>query len=146
MATEANDIIASWVDLRLKVDGKELVGFTSLGCGDAIEDELVYGNSREPIGRTRGKYTVDDGTITLYHNTLVDILDTFGDGWGDKRFEVVEQIDLGNGRYSTTVLEGCRWKGAPAGGEEGTSALTRELKFSYLRIKRDGKYLVAQKR
>ena len=44
------------------------------------------------------------------------------------------------------MLEGCRFKGAPAGGEEGTSALTREFKFSYLRIKRDGKYLIAQKR
>lgn len=146
MSAEANDIFSSFVDLRLKVDGKELTGFTSLGCGDAIEDELVYGNQREPLGRTRGKYTVDDGTLTVYHNTFVDLLDIFGDGWGDKRFEMVEQIDLGNGRFSTTVLEGCRFKGAPAGGEEGTSALTREMKFSYLRIKRDGKYLIAQKR
>ena len=73
-------------------------------------------------------------------------VEQFGDGWGDKRFEMVEQIDLGNGRFSTTVLEGCRFKGAPAGGEEGAGALTRELKFSYLRIKRDGKYLVTQKR
>lgn len=146
MAAEANDIVSSWVDLRLLVDSGEMVGFTSVSFGDKIEDELVYGNQREPIGRTRGKYMLDDGSISMYHNTLITLIDRFGDGWGDKRFQIVEQIDLGNGQFSTTVVEGCRLKGAPGGGEDGTSALTREVPFSYLRIKRNGKYLIAQRR
>ena len=146
MSAELDNVIPSWADIRLKVDGKELVGFTSVSFGDKIEDELVYGQGRIPRGRTRGKYTVDDGSISVHHDTLVEILDAFGDGWGDKRFEIVEQITLGDGSVSTTVVENCRWKGAPGGGEEGTSAIVRELPFGYLRIRRDGKYLIAERR
>lgn len=146
MATDPNDIVSSFVDIRLKVDGAELVGYTNVSFGDKIEDEMVYGSSRTPIGRTRGKYSTEDGTLTMYHNTFVDMLARLGDGWGDKRFEITEQIDLGGGQFSTTVVEGCRFKGANGGGEEGVGALTRELPFSFMRIKRDGKYLVAQRR
>lgn len=147
MATETDtDVVPSWVDLRLKVDGDELDGITAVSYGDKIEDELVYGKGGLPRGRTRGKYVPDDASITVHHDTLVKLLDKFGDDWGNKRFEVVEQILLPNGRVSTTVLESCRFKGAPGGGEEGYGAFTRELPMSTLRVKRDGKYLVAERR
>lgn len=145
MSAELSDAIPSWVDLRVKIDGHELTGFTALSYGDKIEDELVYGAGREPRGRTRGKYVPDDGSITCHVDTFVELLAILGDGWGDKIFEVVEQITIPNGRISTTVLERCRLKGAPGGGEEGSAALTRELPFSMLRVRRDGKYLVKRR-
>jgi hypothetical protein len=36
-----------------------------------------------------------------------------------------------------------RLQRAGGGGEKGNSAITRELPFSFMRIKRDGRYLVA---
>lgn len=141
MSAELNDAIPSWVDLRLKVDGAEITGMTAVSFGDKIEDEMVYGAGRFPRGRTRGKYITDDCSISVHHDTLVEIMDRFGDGWGDKIFEVVEQITLPNGAISTSVLERCRFKGAPGGGEEGVSAIVRELPFSCMRVKRNGKYL-----
>lgn len=141
MSADLNNAIPSWVDLRLKVDGAEIVGMTAVSFGDKIEDEMVYGAGRFPRGRTRGKYTTDDCSISVHQDTLTEIIGRFGDGWGDKLFEVVEQISLPGGAIATTVLEQCRFKGAPGGGEEGTSAIVRELPFSTMRIKRDGKYL-----
>jgi hypothetical protein len=52
-------------------------------------------------------------------------------------------IGLPDGTSSITVVESCRFKGAGGGGEKGNSALGRELPFSFMRIKRDGRYLVA---
>ncbi len=146
MSDVLNDVVPSWVDLRLKVDGAELVGFTSVSFGDKIEDEMVYGGGREPLGRTRGRYTTEDGSLTVYEDTFVELVRRLGDGWGDKRFEIVEQITLGDGSISTTVVESCRFKGGPGGASEGTSAITRELPFSFMRIKRNGIYLITQKR
>lgn len=146
MSDVLNDVVPSWVDLRLKVDGAELVGFTSVSFGDKIEDEMVYGGGREPLGRTRGRYTTEDGSLTVYEDTFVELVRRLGDGWGDKRFEIVEQITLGDGSISTTVVESCRFKGGPGGAAEGTSAITRELPFSFMRIKRNGIYLITQKR
>lgn len=142
MSAELNNAIPSWVDIRAKVDSEEIAGITAVSYGDKVEDELVYGAGRFPRGRTRGKYTVDDCSITVHHDTFVELVSRFGDGWCDKLFEIVEQTALPGGRISTVVLEQCRFKGAPGGGEEGSSALTRELPFSCMRIKRDGKYLV----
>lgn len=146
MSAELNDIVASWVDLRIKLDGVELVGFTGVSFGDKIEDEMVYGAGRHPIGRTRGRYVTEDGSLTVYEDTFVELVKRLGDGWGDKRFEIVEQITLPDGSISTTVVESCRFKGGPGGAESGTSAITRELPFSFMRIKRNGRYLIAQKR
>lgn len=143
MAQDLNDVVPSWVDIRIKLDGEELIGFESVSFGDKIEDEMVYGAGRLPRGRTRGTYTTEDGSLTVHADTFVEILRRFGDGWGDKVFEVVETIGLPDGSNSVTVVEKCRLKGANGGGEKSNSATTRELPFSFMRIKRDGKYLVA---
>jgi hypothetical protein len=145
MSAELNNVVPSWVDIRVRIDSVEIAGITGLSFGDKVEDEMVYGSRRLPRGRTRGRYVVDDASMTVHHDTFLEIIGALGDGWGDKVFEVVEQISLPNGRISTTVLESCRMKGAPGGGEEGVSALTRELPFSPMRIKRDGKYLITQR-
>lgn len=143
MSQELNDVVPSWVDLRIKIDGDELTGFESVSFGDKIEDEMVYGAGRLPRGRTRGTYTTEDGSITVHFDTFAVLLARLGDGWGDKRFEITETIALPDGSNSVTVVESCRFKGAGGGGEKGSSALTRELPFSFMRIKRDGRYLVA---
>ncbi len=143
MAQELNDVVPSWVDLRLKLDGEELTGFESVSFGDKIEDEMVYGAGRLPRGRTRGTYVTEDGSITVHHDVFTILVNRFGDGWGDKRFEITETIGLPDGTSSVTVVESCRFKGAGGGGEKSNSALTREIPFSFMRIKRDGRYLVA---
>ena len=57
--------------------------------------------------------------------------------------EIFRMGPLPDGTNSVTVVESCRFKGSGGGGEKGNSALTRELPFSFMRIKRDGKYIVA---
>jgi len=142
VAQELNDVVPSWVDLRIKIDGEELTGFDSVSFGDKIEDEIVYGAGRLPRGRTRGTYMTEDGSLALHGDTFVELVRRFGDGWGDRRFEITETIGLPDGSKSVTVVESCRFKGANGDGEQGNSALTRELPFSFLRIKRDERYLV----
>lgn len=146
MAQDLNDVVPSWVDIRLDIDGEELTGFESVSFGDKIEDEMVYGAGRLPRGRTRGTYVTEDGSLAVHKDVEIELIRRFGDGWGDKKFQITETIGLPDGTNSITVVESCRFKGSGGGGEKGNSALTRELPFSFMRIKRDGKYLVAGNR
>ena len=103
-------------------------------------------NASDHGGRTRGTYMTEDGSLAVHKDVEIELIRRFGDGWGDKKFQITETIGLPDGTNSITVVESCRFKGSGGGGEKGNSALTRELPFSFMRIKRDGKYLVAGNR
>ncbi len=144
MAATINDSPFSWADIRTKVGSRELIGYKSIKYGDKCSTEAVYGARRHMLGRTRGKVEVDDGTITMFEHEARDLLEALGDGWADK---VVDSITVQYGNEGTSthtdVLEKVRFVGLDGGGDEGTSALEREVSFTCMRIKRDGRYIVA---
>lgn len=144
MAITVNDIEYSWGSITLKIRGVEITGFKAVSYSDAVEREPVYGAGRHKLGMTRGKYTTEQGSLTAYMKQERAIIGEFGDGWADAGpFEVeVRYAEPGEDTH-IDIVEGCRWAGTGGGGEEGSAPLEREMKFDYMRVKRDGNYLVA---
>lgn len=143
MAVSVNDIEYAWGSITVKAKGQELTGIKAISYGDAIEREAVYGAGRHKLGMTRGKYTTEQGSMTLFLKQHRAFIATLGDGWGDVPFEIeVRYAETGEDTH-VDIIEGCKLAGNPEGGEEGASALEREVKFDFMRIKRDGIYLVA---
>lgn len=144
MAITVNDIEHSWGSITVKIGGVEITGFKAISYSDAIEREGVYGAGRHKLGMTRGKYTTEQGSITAFLKQERELIAAAGDGWGDVGpFEIeVRYADPGSTTH-VDVVEGCRWAGTGGGGEEGSAPLEREMKFDFMRIKRDGVYLVA---
>lgn len=147
MGATINGIERSWASITLKVRGVEIIGFKAISYADSISREKVYGAGRMPIAMTQGKYETEQGSITVYERQFREIIDLFAAdesaGWGDEPFDIeCRYADPGEDTH-VDVVETCRWAGAPGGGEEGSSPLERELKFDFMRIKRNGKYLVA---
>mgnify|MGYP001163266774 CR=1 FL=1 len=145
MAAVINDIEYSWADIRVKAKGKELIAFKGIKYGDKVTREKVYGARRHAIARTRGKVETDDCSITMYESAVRELLDILGDGWADALVdEIVVQYGGDGLPTHTDVLESVYFEGLDGGGEEGSSAFEREVPFSCMKIKRDGKYIVAQ--
>lgn len=145
MAITVNNIEKSWGSITLKIRGVEITGFKAISYSDAVEREQVYGAGRHKLGMTRGKYTTEQGSITVYQNQEREIIAASGgNGWADgDPFEAeVRYADPGSETH-VDIVEGCRWAGTGGGGEEGAAPLEREMKFDFMRIKRDGVYLVA---
>lgn len=144
MAITVNDTEYSWGSITLKQKGRELTGFKAISYADSVSREKVYGAGRLPIGMTRGKYEAEQGSITAFLKQEREIISEAGDGWADgDPFEIeVRYAEPGQDTH-VDIVEGCRWAGTGGGGEEGSAALEREMKFDFMRVKRDGKYLVA---
>lgn len=141
MAITVNDVEYSWGSITLKINGVELIGYKAISYADGIEREAVYGARRHKIGMTRGKITTEQGSVTMYLKQHRELLDTLGDGWGDVRFDAEVRYAEPGMPTRVDIVEGCKFAGNPEGGEEGASALEREVKFDFMRISRDGKYL-----
>ena len=144
MAASINDIEYSWADIRVKIRGREIIGYKAIKYGDKVAREKVFGARRHAISRTRGKVEVDDCTMTMYESEVRELLDELGDGWADVSVDsIVVQYGNEGQTTHTDVLEDVLFEGLDGGGEEGSSAFEREVPFSCMRIKRDGKYIVA---
>jgi hypothetical protein len=145
MAIVVNDIEYSWADIRAKIRGRELVGYKAIKYGDKVTREKVYGARRHAIARTRGKVEVDPGSLTLYESEVRELLAELGDGWADVPVdELIVQYGGDGLPTHTDVLENVLFEGLDGGGEEGSSALEREVPFSCMKIKRDGMYIVSR--
>ena len=65
MAITVNDIEYSWGSITLKIRGVEITGFKAVSYSDEVEREAVYGAGRHKLGMTRGKYTTEQGSLTV---------------------------------------------------------------------------------
>lgn len=142
MAITVNEVEFSWGSITLKINGVEIVGYKGVSYSDGIEREAVYGARRHKIGMTRGKVTTEQGTITMYLRQLRELMDSLGDGWGDSIFDLEVRYAEPGRTTRVDIVEGCKFAGNPENAEEGASALEREVKFDFMRISRDGRYIV----
>lgn len=151
MAITLNNIEHDWGGITTIIDGLEITGYKAINYADAIEREKVMGAGRTPIGMTRGVYSAEQGSMTMYlkqHRILIARLAAkarAGDGWGDVPFDIQVRYGI-PGDTHIDIVEGAYLAGNPEGGEQGSSALEREVKFDFLAIKRDGVYLVPPRR
>lgn len=133
----------SWQSYKLRYNGTEITDIKSAKYSDEVEGaDPVYGASRKPRGRTKGRAKPGDASITFFRSGWVALLATMPNGYTDQRFPLVHQWIEGSDVH-TAKLEDCRIIGVDDSAEDGTDASEVEVKISFLRCIRDGKELVA---
>lgn len=134
----------SWASVKVRFASVEVTDIKSVKYADELDGaEPVYGTGRHPRGRTAGRYKPGDASITFYKSGWRRLLAGLPNGFADVRGTVIVQFREGS-EVVTDVLEDVRIMGADGSAEDGTDPLEVEVKLSILRIKHNGKYLVAK--
>ena len=134
----------SWASVKVRFASVEVTDIKSVKYADELDGaEPVYGTGRHPRGRTAGRYKPGDASITFYKSGWRRLLAGLPNGFADVRGTVIVQFREGS-ETVTDVLEDVRIMGADGSAEDGTDPLEVEVKLSILRIKHNGKYLVAK--
>ena len=145
MADDADDIQDGWFNTIIKCNGIEYFEARGIEYSEKLTREMVHGVSAYPLGYTPGKVENEEGKLTILNKGFYKVLQDFGPGWGDVRFDITVQYGAFGSGAATDVIESCRLAGAPGGASEGTTAIERELPFYYLAVKRNGVYITRRR-
>lgn len=145
MSAEDDEIQDGWLSITAEIRGKEYFGLRGIEYGDKLTREQVYGVGAFPLGKTPGKVENDEGKLMLLNKDFYELLRDLGDAWGDVRFNITVQYGMPGDPVHTDIIESCHLGGANGGGSEGGGAIEREIPFTYLAIKRDGKYITRRR-
>lgn len=139
-----NKNLYSWASIILKVAEERFTGFTAIGYGDKLERSVAYGMGGLPRGISRGKYTVDESTLTGHTDTVQEVRKALANlsqdkkSYGDVRFQIVIQYVEQDLEPQTVELEDCVWIASNSSPSEGAEALTEDITFQPMRIRRNG--------
>ena len=137
----------SWQSFSLTCNGREFLGITGCKYQQKVTREMVYGASPNAIGRTEGKVENEEASITFLELELREFIASLGQNYGRKPFQLVGQYGAPGTPVYTDILERCMLGGdGEGGGEEGTDAFKREVPFTFMRLKRNGLYIINNRR
>ena len=134
----------SWASVKLRFGSVEITDIKSVKYSDEVDGaEPVFGTGRHPRGRTAGRYKMGDCSITFYKSGHKKLIAGLPNGFADVRGTAIVQYREGSD-VITDVLEDVRIMGNDGSAEDGTDPLEVEVKISPMRIKWNGKYLIAK--
>lgn len=127
----------------LKLNDVVYGGVSNVSFSQGIERSAVYGTSKSPLGKSQGQVGLGEGTITFSDaeeaSIFFDALEASADDLTNAVFSVDWTTDRGNG---TTVRSyeflGCSVTSISGDFEQGADALSVEMPFDFLVMKRDG--------
>lgn len=135
----------SWGSITLKIGEERFTGITSVSYGDARERVKAYGMGRAqaPRGRSRGKYTTDPVVITCHKSTAQIIRQKLadeggGDSYGDTEVQIVVEYFEQDDEPITVEIEDCVYVKSTSSEQEGADALTEDIEFDCMLIRRNG--------
>lgn len=123
----------SFSSIKLQIARLTIIGFKSISYDRSRSRTMVYGNSADPIGKTRGKneYKMEAELYLAEYNFLMQSL---GNGYGDQFFQVFVDADEDGSDIVHDVATGCTLDSSEAGGSEGTDPLVRKVTFNPIKI------------
>jgi hypothetical protein len=124
--------------VTVKIKGKEYLA-KSIAYEDSMAFGEIEGNSQMSLGTSDGMYSTSEQQIDFYADEFAEIMDDFGDGFYDERFEVTCAYEKsGDSKLTIDTLVACRWTKRMAT-NTGSDALTRSLSYKPHYIKWNGK-------
>ena len=142
-----NGALLGWGSIVTEIDDQPYEGYTDLNFADKLTVEKIFGQNKaqKPLGRTKGKYDVDDVKVTMLQGSarklrqaLAAKSDT-GKSYGSVVFEIsVVGIEKDTDQRIDVQLSGCRIVGVGNSWSEGEGALKEEMTLSVMSISRDG--------
>lgn len=136
MGALINGHFYSYASQEIRRDGGPPIEGKGIKYGYKVEEAMVMGR-RRPRGRTRGRLTLEEGTLTLYEGEYRDLATA---GWLDRIHTLTVTYSEGDGQpVYTDTLVGVRFLGdGQSGAEEGTDAIEHAIPFSFLDVKVNG--------
>ena len=126
-----------WASVEVRCDGRRYLGCKSLNYSQELAPGEVYGNHAQKLSRTRGELK-QDGSLEMFKDEADDLIETFGDGYMEKVFDIVANYQE-SARIKTVILHGCRIKKVDDSHQQGTDALTTKFDLDVMWIERNGK-------
>jgi hypothetical protein len=137
-----NGTIHDFGSLEIDIDGKFVaIAATSIDYSDGTNPEKVYGASAQAIGRTRGQYAAEDGTIKLTKRGGLQIVEAVAPQGGiyDRVFGIrVTYRDTDGGGVICDELIGVKLLKQANSHAAGASALEGEFGLSIMAIRWNG--------
>jgi hypothetical protein len=141
-----NGAQVSWASIKVKFDGDDVVGFTSLNYGDFLETAKTWGMGKHhaPRGRSRGKYNTDPVKLAGPPSTMEALRQKLaakspdGQSYGLVEFLIVAQYVEDGEPPMTVEIERCRYVKNVENREEGSEALKDEIEIDCMLIRRNG--------
>lgn len=131
-----------WAQTFISIDGADdEIGIKELNYSDENEAGEVYGAGSFKIGDTLGTYKAE-GSMTLYKDEAADFINSLGNGFYTKKFNIIVSYLTMMGdteQYVTDTLVGCRIKKVDASNSQGTDPTAVKFDLSFFRIKWNGK-------
>lgn len=133
-----NGVVRSFGHVRLEIAGLEFTGgFKSISRSRERDREMVYSNSPDPVGKTLGENKYECTAVVYYDwwaNLIQTVQEELGPGYGDQPFTIfISYVGKGLTTYTDQVIN-CTIDSTKADDQQGTAALTREIKFSPTKI------------
>lgn len=136
----------SWGSIIIKVDGDVFYGFTAMSHGEKRERTKAYGMGRHhaPRGRSRGKYSTENGKITGWKSSVQALREALaakskdGKSYGDVVFQVVAQYVEDDDSPITEELVDCVWVADSTSHDESPDPLKEDFEVDYMYAKRNG--------
>lgn len=128
----------SFSSIELKLNGNIFIGFKSINYSRSRSRTAVYGNSPDPIGKTRGtnEYTAD---VELYLAEWNQFMESIGEGYGDVFFQVLVTYSENGFDTIQDTINGCTIDGLEVSQSQGSDPLVRKFEMSPLKILFNGK-------
>ena len=131
-----NGVRYSFASIELVVAGKRILGAKEIAYTETLEPGEIRGTSSQILGRTAGDYSVE-GSCTLYREEWDDLLDTLGEGYLRKSFDVTVTYADEGAPTKTDNLVGCRIKSVEQSNSQGTDGLEVQLQLHVMYLLRD---------
>jgi hypothetical protein len=152
-AIRVNQNVLSWGSITAKLGGVRYTFFRTVSYGDKRERTFQYGAGvdHSPRGRTRGKYSTEEGKLggakAGVRQFLLDLATKASDGetYGDVEFDVIVEFFENDELPCTDKLYRCVVTGVNSSHEEGPDGLEDELTLSYFEVTRNGKRLAKRR-
>lgn len=136
----------SWGSTKLKKDGEEYTGVTSIDYGDKLESVLAYGTGKAhgPRGRSSGKYTPDPLVLVMWKASAQRLRAELSkkSRSGKSYGKVISQWTLQfieEGDDPITIdFQDCKWAENKATDEENPDPLKDTVTLQPMRILRNG--------
>ena len=126
----------SFVSIELKLMGVIFQGFTSINYTRTRSRTMVYGNSPDPLGKTRGKneYKADCEVYLAEWNLFQSQLLAIQPGYGDVFFSVTVIYNEPGFDVITDSIVGCTMDTTEASNAEGTDPTKRKFELNPIKI------------
>lgn len=150
MSVRINGNTYDWGSITIKCNGEVYSRITAITYSHKRERSKEYGTGkhRAPRGRSRGKYTVENPTVTIAKSELERLRTDLaavapgGASYGDIEFDVVVQFVEADETPITDTIHDCVVAGEDSAHDEGsTDTLSETLTLDAMWIDRNGRTL-----